>query len=317
MYRTFGAENLPASVTVVCDVCGRTVTTRMSGNTTRCPKRSGGCGNPIPIPTGSTRPPVTVDCYECRHQWGTRAREGTTVRCPECRHPRRVPTGARDRIDPGAPRVYRDDVPERAAPSRTAPRESGRGLLGSLADLFRAGAPDGSRRIDCLHCGHRWQTTAAPGNSIRCPECQRMRRIPTGSATPRTTAPRKAPAAPAPRAARPAPTRPAPAPQARPATPYDIERERNRRDRMGMLVRSLGGPLYLWVDQPPGACEVLDSTQLREHQRCTRPAAVVVHFRNGPTEGPAYACLAHGPQLASLAEGSPYITATVYPLRSR
>lgn len=80
-----------------------------------------------------------------------------------------------------------------------------------------------------------------------------------------------------------------------------------------MLVRSLGGPLYLWVDQPPGACEALDSTQLREHQRCPRAATVTVQFRNGPTEVPAYACLAHGTQLAALAERSPYITATVYP----
>ena len=320
MYGAEEVEELPAAVTVVCHACGREVTTRLSGNTTRCPKRSGGCGATITVPAGSTRPPVAVDCYECGHHWKTRARAGGTVRCPECRHPRRVPTGARDHITRSAPAPARRAGRPAERPATSPPQ--GRGFLAALRGLFPAvdSAPAG-QDIDCLHCGHEWTTTAAPGNSVRCPECRRMRRIPTGIGRPRRANPTPAPA-PAP--ARPAAPRPAvPRPLAQPApprpslSPWEIERERNRRDRIGMLVRSLGGPLYLWVDQPPGACEVLDSTQLREHQRCPRPAAVVVHFRNGPTEGPAYACLAHGPRLAALADHSPYITAVTYPLRSR
>lgn len=332
MQRTFSAEELPASVNVVCDVCGRTVTTRVSGNTTRCPKRSGGCGNPITVPTGSTRPAVTVDCYECGHQWGTRAREGSTVRCPGCRHPRRVPTGSRDRIDPGAPRVYRDDAPERAAPSRTAHRESGRGLLGSLADLFRAGAPDGSRRIECLHCGHGWRTTAAPGNSIRCPECRRMRRVPTGPARPapaRTQAPETATPRPAPLApALPflAPSRPptaVPAPGGHRPGPIDPQTlpqaEQTRRDRVCQTVRALSGGtgLLVWYNQPPGACEALDTGQLPEAQRCPHRATHAVRYVEGANSTHAYACTGHAGHLAALAQRSPHITATVHPIRSR
>lgn len=332
MQRTFGAEELPASVTVVCDVCGRSVTTRVSGNTTRCPKRRGGCGNPITVPTGSTRPPVKVDCYECGHQWGTRAREGTTVRCPECRHPRRVPTGARDRIDPGAPRVYRDDAPERATPSRPAPRESGRGLLGSLADLFRAGAPDGSRRIECLHCGHGWRTTAAPGNSIRCPKCRRMRRVPTTTrpAPARTT---QAPAAATPRPAtggtlarhlapaRPPAALPAPGgPRPGPIDPQTLTRaEQDRRDSVCQVVRSLsvGSGLLVWYNQPPGACEALDTNRVTDEQRCPHRATHAVRYVQGATDTHAYACTQHTGPLAALAQRSPYVTATVHPIRAR
>ncbi|MDX2683696.1 hypothetical protein [Streptomyces soliscabiei] len=324
----------PERVTLACDACGHRWRTREGeSGTVHCPECShphriqAGCGATITVPAGSTRPPITLDCYACDHQWDTRAQEGGTVRCPECRHPRRVPTGARDHIDPGTPREVRREAPapKRPATPRPEPQKSGRGFLAALGDLFNSvdSTPAG-QDIDCLHCGHEWTTTAAPGNSVRCPECRRMRRIPTGTGRPRPPSPRKAPAPAAPRAARPAAPRPAvPGPLAQPApvrpslSPWDIERERNRRDRTGMLVRSLGGPLYMWVDQPPGACEVLDSTQLREHQRCPRPANVSVQFRNGPTEGTTYACLPHGAGLLALTERSPYITAETYPLRNR
>ncbi|MFF3617566.1 hypothetical protein [Streptomyces sp. NPDC002580] len=332
MNRTFGAEALPTSVTLVCDVCGRSVTTRLSGNTTRCPKRSGGCGNPIPVPTGSTRPPVTIGCYACGCQWDTRAREGSTVRCPECQHPRRVPTGARDRIDPGAPRAYREQPPQRPS-SREAGPEHGRGLLGSLADLFRAGAGANdaptSRRIDCLHCGNLWRTTAAPGNSIRCPECRRMRRIPTGSTRPAPARTTQARPAAAPRAPRPALALPALAPARPPAPrpalvgpidPQTLPRaEQNRRDIACQTVGSLSirSGLRVWYNQPPGACEALDTTLIPDEQRCPKPATRAVQFHNGPTTAVAYACTVHGPRLAALAQESPYITATLHPLRAR
>ncbi|MFJ9427972.1 hypothetical protein [Streptomyces sp. NPDC101249] len=239
-----------------------------------------------------------------------------------------MPTGSRDRIDPGAPRTHQTPT-DRPAPAPRAYRpEPARGLLGTLAGLFK-GSPSTaptSRRINCLHCSHTWRTTAAPGNSIRCPECSRMRRVPTGTATPRPQAPAPAPVPP--RAVRPAP-RPVAAPTppqaprpARPAAgPIDVDtldlREQNRRTRVGQLVRSLGSNMLVWYNQPPGACEALDTTLPSNEQRCPRPIAVRVEFRNGPTEAPAYACLAHGARLASLADRSPYITATAYPLRAR
>lgn len=335
MARNFGAEELPAAVTVVCDVCGRPVTTRLSGNTTRCPKRAGGCGAPITVPTGSTRPPVAVDCYACGHRWNTRAREGGTVRCPECSHPRRIPTGCRDRIDPGAPRVYREQPTERPAPARPSPREDGRGFLATLGDLLRPPAAPPGQMIGCLHCPARWRTTAAPGNAVRCPKCRRMRRIPTGPARP-APAPRKAPAAPAPRRAPAAPiptfpalalpVRAAPTPAAPtgtapgPIDPGTLTRaETDRRDRVCQVVRSLsaGVGLLVWYNRPPGYCEALDTTQLPDAQCCPQRAAVAVRFVQGATDTHAYACRAHAGPLAALANRSEHITATVHPLRGK
>lgn len=316
----FGAEELPSAVTLVCDVCGREVTTRLSGNTTRCPKRSGGCGAPITVPAGSTRPPVAVGCYACGHQWKTRAREGGTVRCPKCRHPRRVPTGARDRLIPSSPRVYRE-APEPDPEERPAtPRREGRSFLDILGGIFRPPAEPG-RVLDCLHCEHQWHTTAAPGNAVRCPECGRMRRIPTGTPRPRT-ATRQAPAPATPRAALPAPSRPAAAPPQgpQPIDPSTLDpREVTRRDRVCTLVRSLGtvSGLLTWYNQPPGYCEALDTHQLPDAQRCPRGATHIVQYQEGASLAHAYACASHAGPLAALADTSPYVTATVQPRRSR
>ncbi|WP_371584534.1 hypothetical protein [Streptomyces sp. NBC_01314] len=278
------------------------------------------------IPTGLTRPPVAVACYGCGHRWNTRAREGGTVRCPECSHPRRVPTGCRDRIDPGAPRVYREEAPP---PKRPAPaREDGPGLLSSLASLFRPAAAPPGRVIGCLHCPARWRTTAAPGNSVRCPDCGKSRRIPTGPAR-RATATRTAPATAASRPALPSlaaplitPARPALAP-AGPRGPIDPQtlplREQNRRDRACQTVRSLaaGTGLYAWYNQPPGACEALDSNQLPDEQRCPHRASHAVRYAQGGTDTHVYACTEHARRLAALADRAEYVTATVHPLRGR
>jgi DNA-directed RNA polymerase subunit RPC12/RpoP len=123
-------EELPSSVCFRCPACGRVITTRQSGNTTRCPPRGGGCGASFYIPAGLTRPAVPLRCYACGCQWSTHAKEGSTVRCPECEHPRRVPTGARaPRRSPApapktpAPRPVREKTPVLPPqPRPTAPR---------------------------------------------------------------------------------------------------------------------------------------------------------------------------------------------------
>lgn len=33
--------------------------------------------------------------------------------------------------------------------------------------------------IDCLHCENEWPTQAKPGNCVNCPQCKKVRRIPT------------------------------------------------------------------------------------------------------------------------------------------
>lgn len=40
-------------------------------------------------------------------------------------------------------------------------------------------AEDGTREVDCLHCGNVWTTRAKPGNSTGCPKCKKPRRIST------------------------------------------------------------------------------------------------------------------------------------------
>lgn len=35
--------------------------------------------------------------------------------------------------------------------------------------------------LDCLYCGHEWASTAAGGATVRCPSCQRPRRVPSGA----------------------------------------------------------------------------------------------------------------------------------------
>jgi hypothetical protein len=93
------------------------------------------------------------------------------------------------------------------------------------------------------------------------------------------------------------------------------EREQRRRDDVCQMVRSLGTSLLVWYNQPPGACEALDTNQPREQQRCPVPAAFAVRFRRDVTEADAFTCPEHTRPLAALADRSPYVTATIYRMR--
>ncbi|MFD5978310.1 hypothetical protein [Streptomyces bacillaris] len=141
----------------------------------------------------------------------------------------------------------------------------------------------------------------------------------------------RAPAAPAParRAAAPRPARqaasnppavlpttPAGAAAVQPIDPQTLpERDLRRRDDVCQMVRSLGTPLLVWYNQPPGLCEALDTNQPKDRQRCRATATHAVRFQRDVTEADAYTCPAHTRPLAATADRAPYITATIYPLR--
>ncbi|MDX2854597.1 hypothetical protein PV342_40590 [Streptomyces sp. PA03-3a] len=92
-------------------------------------------------------------------------------------------------------------------------------------------------------------------------------------------------------------------------------REQERRDRVCQVVGSVRGSLMIWYNQPPGLCEVLDTTQPKDRQRCPASRAFAVRFVQDVTEVDAYACPAHARPLAALADRSPYITAEIHRLR--
>ncbi len=332
------AESLPASVTVVCPECGREIVTRQSGNTTRCPKRSGGCGASIPVPAGSTRPPVEVECYGCGHPWRTRAKEGSTVRCPECRHPRRVPSRSRDGLDPGRPRPAPSSTPRAASrPPAPAPSTPARGLFGSLFRPSPAPAPEPEPEpeeegqwIDCLHCEEEWWTTAAPGNTVRCPECRKARRIPSAPVEEVEEEDPEEEDRAAQRADLLATVRAAHAEmrqtrQQRAAVPRQQTREdrqraakdERRRSSVCSLVTSLGGALRVRYDAAPGQCEVMDTTQPRERQHCPERATLAVWFTNAMSGAvPAYTCSSHAEPLRYLGSlHAPHIDAVIRGLR--
>lgn len=62
---------------------------------------------------------------------------------------------------------------------------------------------DASQNLECAGCGHHWETRAKPGNTTRCPECKRARRVP--ATPPATSAPPPVVTEPRPVAVRPAP----------------------------------------------------------------------------------------------------------------
>lgn len=305
-------EELPAAVTVVCPVCGRGVTSRQSGNTTRCPVARGGCGTAFTVPAGSTRPPVPLLCRKCGHGWDSRAKSGSTVRCPSCSHPRRVPSGSRSITPPSAAPVrYAPAPPPRAGRTVTPPPPEPRGFLARLGALFRV--PDDweptpeTVALNCYRCGHEWDSTAAPGNTIRCPECKHPRRVPAGTApapaatrpTP-TARPALRPVPPSPtRAATPTPSRPAAPAPAPLSSPADAVREERRMQSVGMAFRSLGGPWFVYYGTPAGICESMNVNELPPAQQCTARATHAVrvwHDMYGETY--ARACQSHAEAMA-------------------
>lgn len=294
---TSTTEHLPAAVTLQCPMCGRTVTTGQSGNTTRCPKTRGGCGAAIPVPAGVTRPPVDVDCRECGHTWATRAKGGATIRCPECAHPRRVPTAARTTAVPAA-------VTPRPAPARRTARPTPR-RAPAPRPAPRDTAPDewaeDDRETDQERAGRHASTR-------RLLEELRELRRPAQAPTP---APARPPVRPAPQPAPPSGRRFTPRPASAPA-PVTAPAAARRRTAAAAFLDALGGALRLRTDAPYGGCEALDPTQPLEHRACGQRAALTVQFTDQRgRQTLIHTCTTHAETLRYLATTRPGLRATL------
>ncbi|MFE9222369.1 hypothetical protein ACFYN3_39480 [Streptomyces lavendulae] len=275
------------------------MTTGQSGNTTRCPKTRGGCGTPIPVPAGATRPPVELDCYDCGHTWTTRAKAGSTVRCPGCSHPRRVPTAARaedvEVLPPATP------LPARRPAPVTAPRR---------APALRP-APQDRAEDDAQEEQERAQRRADTRRALA-----ELRATLRPSAAPSAQAPRTAPAAPA---ARRVPQQPAPAPgqrfTSRPEAvrgPVTAPATAWRRTAAAAFLDALGGALRLRTDAPHGGCEALDPTRPPEHRACGQLAGLTVQFTDQRgRQTLVHACTTHAEALRYLATTRPGLRATL------
>jgi hypothetical protein len=126
------AEALPSFINVKCPACGSRVTTRQSGNTTRCAVASGGCGTAFYVPAGFTRPLVGVTCRACCRAWSTRAAAGSTIRCPACSHSCRVPVNIRAAQPARPQRAGSTSSSSRSTTSRsTSSRSTGTGSTSS------------------------------------------------------------------------------------------------------------------------------------------------------------------------------------------
>lgn len=237
-----------------------------------------------------------------------------TIRCPECGTGQRVPYRTHANTGPAPEGYLPPPPPPRAARVRPA---SAWEPDDDPEDEWEADEPERPSLASWMRNGGREELTRA---------------FPPGGARPglagilatlgRRTATAPAPTAPR-RAARPArptvPNPPAPLPTApagvviQSVDPQTLpEREQQRRDDVSRIARSLGTSLLVWYNQPPGLCEALDTNQPREQQRCPGTAAFAVRFRQDVTEADAFTCAAHARPLASLADRSPYITATIY-----
>ncbi|MFE5809456.1 hypothetical protein [Streptomyces sp. NPDC056491] len=261
------------------------------------------------------RPPVWVECG-CGHDWQSRAKDRMTIHCPRCGTGVRTPY--RTRANTGTVPEGRLPAPVRPAPAPPPPRpararpeprwlpeeaeedqeEDDEPPRAGMAAWFRNGGREEILRL--------FAPAPAPA---ACP-------APRPQARPAPARRSMAPPAPAP-APRQAPGPVAP-PRAAPA-PVDPatlnRREVDRRDTVCQIVRSLGGPLLVWYNQPPGHCEALDTAQAPDAQRCPGGATHAVRYRQGPTEAHAYSCAAHARPLANIADRSAVVRATVYPLR--
>ncbi|MFE2553656.1 hypothetical protein ACFXGI_34765 [Streptomyces sp. NPDC059355] len=296
---TPAAEDLPAAITVCCPMCGREVTTSQSGNTTRCPKKRGGCGTPIPVPAGTTRPPVELDCYDCGHTWTTRAKAGSTVRCPGCSHPRRVPTAARaedvEDLPPAPP------LPARRPAQPTAPRRD------PAPRPVRQDRAEDDAQAERERAERRADTRRA---------LDELRAVLRPSAAPSAQPPRSTPAAAAPRRV---PQQPAPTPgkrfTPRPEAvrgPVTAPATARRRTAAAAFLDALGGALRLRTDAPHGGCEALDPTQPPEHRACRQQAALTVQFTDQRgRHTPVHACTTHAETLRYLSTTRPGLRATL------
>lgn len=322
-------------VQIVCRNCAEPYRTTVRGGNTRCPhcrtsrhvRVDQTWEGPItPDLTGaasravqaSARAAVWVDC-RCGHTWQSRAKDRMTIRCPECGTGQRVPYRTPENTGPSPEGYLPPPPPPRAARVRPAPvwepdddpddepepYEPERPSLaawmrnGGREDLARAfppgGAPRGGLAGILAALGGRAPAAPAPARRAAAPRPARQV-VPNPPAV--------------------LPTTPAGAAAVQPIDPQALpERDLRRRDDVCQMVRSLGTPLLVWYNQPPGLCEALDTNQPKDGQRCRATATHAVRFRRDVTEADAYTCPAHTRPLAATADRAPYITATIYPLR--
>ncbi|MER6611492.1 hypothetical protein ABT282_38010 [Streptomyces sp. NPDC000927] len=260
------------------------------------PELSGAASRAVQV---ATRAAVWVEC-RCGHAWQSRARDRMTIRCPECGTGQRVPYRTPENTGPSPEGYLPPPPPPRAARVRPAPVWE----PDDDADEWEPDEPPRSSLADAL-AGALAAFRRAPAPA----------RVPAPAPARRAAAPRPArPVPPNPPAV--LPTAPAGAAAVQPVAPQTLpEREQRRRDDVCQMVRSLGTPLLVWYNQPPGRCEALDTNQPRDRQRCPGTATHAVRFRRDVTEADAYTCPAHTRPLAATADRAPYITATVYALR--
>lgn len=321
-------------VQLVCRKCANPFRTTVRGGNTRCPhcrasrhvrvnqewegpvsgELSGAATRAV---QAAARPAVWVECG-CGHEWQSRAKDRMTIHCPQCgtgvRVPRRttantgpVPEGCLPAPAPAAPRPPR--------PARRAEPEDD-----DWDDDDDQDEPDGTPLTTWWTTGGRDAMTRALSRPQTPAQPSRGLGV-ILAALGAQTAP--AAPAPAPRPSRPAPApvpavpRPAPAGgSAGPVDPQELSpREVTRRDTVCQISRSLCAPLMVWYNQPPGACEALDTTLPSALQRCPGRATHVVRFRKDVVEADAYTCPEHARPLAETTDRTDYITATIYRLK--
>lgn len=275
---------------------------------------------------------VQVVCRTCEHPYLTRVRGGNT-RCPKCSTsryvrqdqewegpvtPDRIGYASRAQAVAARPPVWCDCPFGHEWQSRAKDRESIR-------------CPSCRTKVRVPHRTHANTRPAADRYAVPPPPPVGRRQEvpeprPVWTPTPQPAPvpgrllpgllrpPAPAPAAAPPRAATPAPSAPVrPAPH---VATRERDRDRRRRDAVCSMVRSLGGHLLVWYDQPPGACEVLDTSLRTEDQRCPATAARAVVFRSTlHQEAAAYACIRHAEPLAATADRGTEIAASVTFLR--
>lgn len=316
-------------VQVVCRKCSHPYRTRVRGGNSRCPecatsryvRKDQEWEGPVPSTLAGAasraesvagRLPVWCEC-RCGHEWQSQAKDRTTLHCPECGTGVRVPHRTHDNTAPTPPGPW--PAPERAIRRQAPPPP----------DRAPAWTPP--------------PTPPAPPAPPRPTSSSSIPSTPPGgllgllSGILGTSVPPPAPPTPA-RSRQVPPTRPVVPPRSRqvpqrsragsasttagvPQVPLqDPVQDQKRRERACQIVRSLGGSLLVWYDgTPPGWCEVLDTEQPRDRQRCPGTATRAVLFYNPPAaEVMAYACARHAEPLRSMADHTPYVEATVHPL---
>lgn len=246
-------ETPPAYAKIPCHECGYVITTRQSGNTTRCPAERGGCGALVYVPVRPVLSRVTLSCHHCPTTWETRARAGNVIRCPGCGRPRRVPAAIRRKpvnYQPSAPtpQPRRQRSPQPPAPRKPVEKPKTPARPSPPPPAFRRANP------------------AAP---------------------PRRPAPRPAPA-PAPAPA-PSPWRPAPAPAAarRPA-PASPRRMVPARPQLA-AYRACGfcADQNIRTEEGTWAPAVAELELYGENNAYRHYYACEGHFRSAQREGPA------------------------------